>query len=50
MKWEIINKFSLKNQNYFRSQDVFAEFPERSHYHLSKVLASMVNMGMLANV
>ena len=38
MKWAIIKTFSAKNKNCFRYKD-----PS----HLSKVLASMVSMGML---
>ena len=47
MKWEIIKKFSAKNKNCFRYKDVIAEYPDKDPSHLSKVLASMVSMGML---
>ena len=47
MKWEIIKKFSTRNKNCFRYKDVIAEFPDKDPSHLSKVLASMVSMGML---
>jgi len=47
MKWEIIKKFSVKNKTCFCYADVLAEFPDKDRSHLSKVLSSMVNMGML---
>ena len=47
MKWEIIKKFSTRNKNCFRYKDVIAEFPDKDPSHLSKILASMVSMGML---
>ena len=47
MKWEIIKKFSAKNKNCFRYKDVIAEFPDKDSSHLSKVLTSMICMGML---
>ena len=47
MRWEIIKKFSAKNKNCFRYKDVIAEFPDKDRSHLSKVLTSMVSMGML---
>ena len=50
MKWEIIKKFSAKNKNCFRYKDVIAEFPDNDRSHLSKVLASMVSMGMLVKL
>ena len=43
----MIKKFSAKNKNCFRYKDVIAEFPDKDRSHLSKVLASMVSMGML---
>ena len=50
MKWEIIKKFSAKNKNCFRYGDVIAEFPDKDPSYLSKVLASMVSMGMLVKL
>lgn len=47
MKWEIIKNFSTKNMNFFSYKDVIAEYPEKDRSYLSKVLAAMVNMGML---
>ena len=47
MKWEIIKKFSGKNKSFFSYNDVIAEYPEKDRSYLSKVLAAMVNAGML---
>jgi predicted transcriptional regulator of viral defense system len=47
MRWAIIKKLSTKNKNCFRYKDLVAEFPDKDPSHLSKVLASMVSMGML---
>jgi len=47
MRWAIIMTLSAKNKNCFRYKDVIAEFPDKDPSHLSKVLASMVSMGML---
>ena len=47
MKWEVIKKFSAKNKNCFSYKDVIAEFPDKDRSHLSKVLATMIRMGML---
>lgn len=50
IRWEIIKKFSAKNNSCFRNMDVIAEFPNKGRSHLSKVLASMVSMGMLMKI
>lgn len=47
MKWEVIKKFSLENKSCFSYSDVIAEYPDRDHCYLSKVLAAMVRLGML---
>ena len=47
MRWAIIKTLSAKNKNCFRYKDVIAEFPDKDPSHLSKVLASMVSLGML---
>jgi len=47
MKWEIIKKFSVRGKTCFCYADVLAEFPDKDRSHLSKVLSSMVNMGIL---
>jgi len=47
MKWEIIKKFSAENKSCFSYKDVIAEYPDRDHSYLSKVLAEMVRSGML---
>lgn len=47
MRWAIIKTLSAKNNSCFRYKEVIAEFPDKDPSHLSKVLASMVSMGML---
>ncbi len=47
MKWAIIKKFSVRGKTCFCYADVLAEFPDKDRNHISKVLSSMVNMGML---
>ena len=47
MKWEIIKKFSAENKSCLSYKDVITEFPEKDHSYLSKVLATMVRLGML---
>ena len=47
MKWEIIKKFSAENKSCFSYKDVIAEYPDKDHSYLSKVLAVMVRLGML---
>jgi predicted transcriptional regulator of viral defense system len=50
MKWAIIKRFSVKNKNCFRYQDVLREFPEKDPSYLSKVINAMVSKGMLLKV
>lgn len=47
MKWKIIKKFSAENKNCFSYGDVLVEYPDKDRSYLSKVLAAMVNTGML---
>ena len=47
LSWNIIKKFSSKNTLGFTLQDVSREFPEKNRVHLSRILADMVDMGML---
>ena len=47
MKWKIIKKFSAENKNCFSYGDVLVEYPDKDRSYLSKVLAAMVNTGIL---
>ena len=47
MKWEIIKKFAAENKSCFSYKDVIAGYPDKDHSYLSKVLATMVRLGML---
>jgi len=47
MKWEIIKKFSAGKKSCFSYKDVIREYPDKDHSYLSKVLASMVRLGMI---
>ena len=47
MKWEIIKKFSAENKSCFGYKDVIREYPDKDYSYLSKVLAAMVELGML---
>lgn len=47
MKYTIIKALFAKNRNCFRYKDVLEEFPHKDHSYLSKILASMVDRGML---
>ena len=47
MNWKIIKKFSAENKNCFSYGDVLVEYPDKDRSYLSKVLAAMVNTGML---
>lgn len=47
MKWEIIKKLSAENRSCFGYKDVITEYPDKDHSYLSKVLTTMVRLGML---
>jgi predicted transcriptional regulator of viral defense system len=47
MKWEILKKFSAENKSCFLYKDVIAEYPDKDHSYLSRVLAAMVRSGMI---
>ena len=47
MKWEVIKRFSAENKSCFSYKDVIAEYPDKDHSYLTKVLAAMVRSGML---
>ena len=45
--WELIKKFSGNDQDCFTFQDVVEEYPAKAKVYLSKVLAAMMEKGML---
>jgi len=47
MKWEIMKRFSTENKHCFSYRDVLKEYPDKDGSYLSKILAAMVNTGML---
>jgi hypothetical protein len=47
MSWNIVKQFSGRNMFGFTFQDVVKAFPEKSRVHLARILAEMVNKGML---
>ena len=50
LNWNIIKQFSSKNMFSFRTQDVVREFPEKHRGYLTKVLAKMLEEGMLCKL
>jgi predicted transcriptional regulator of viral defense system len=50
MRWNIIKHFSSKNMFGFTFQDVARAFPEKNRVHLARILAEMVNKGMLSKI
>ena len=50
MKWKIIKQFSSRNRFGFTFQDVVKEFPEKNPVHLARILAAMVEEGMLCKI
>jgi len=50
LSWRIINQFSSKNVLGFRFQDVVREFSGKHPAHLTKILADMVDKGMLRKI
>lgn len=47
VSWDLIKKFSGANQYCFTFQDVLLEYPNANRIYLSRVLAGMVEKGML---
>ena len=47
LSWNIIKKFSGADQDCFTFQDVLLEYPDANRIYLSRVLAGMVEKGML---
>ncbi len=50
LSWSIIKQFSSRNSFGFTLQDVVREFPEKNSVHLARILASMVDKGMLCKI
>ena len=50
LSWNIIRHFSSRNMSGFTFQDVTRAFPEKNRVHLARILAEMVNMGMLCKI
>ena len=50
MSWNIIKQFSSRNMSGFTFQDVARAFPEKNRVHLARILADMVNKGMLCKI
>jgi len=50
MKWKIIKQFARRNTFGFTFQEVLKEFPEKNPVHLARVLAGMVEEGMLFKI
>jgi predicted transcriptional regulator of viral defense system len=50
LSWNILKRFSMRNEPGFTLQDVSREFPGKKTVYLAKVLAEMVSMGMLCKI
>ena len=50
LSWSIIKQFSSRNMFGFRFQDVVREFPEKHPVYLARILADMVDKGMLCKI
>ncbi len=50
LRWSIIKQFSGRNTFGFKFQDVVKEFPEKHSVYLARILADMVDKGMLCKV
>jgi len=50
LSWNIIKQFSSRNMFGFTFQDVAVAFPEKNRVHLARILAEMVNKGMLCKI
>ncbi|MEI6047851.1 MAG: type IV toxin-antitoxin system AbiEi family antitoxin [Bacteroidota bacterium] len=47
VSWDIIKRFSGADQNCFTFKDVLLEYPDSNRIYLSRVLAGMIEKGML---
>ncbi len=50
LSWSIIKQFSSRNRFGFTFQDVLREFPENNPSYMARLLAEMVNKGMLKKI
>jgi predicted transcriptional regulator of viral defense system len=50
LSWKIIKQFSIRNRFYFTYKDVAMEYPEKKPAYLTRVLADMVNEGMICKI
>jgi predicted transcriptional regulator of viral defense system len=50
LSWSIIKQFSSRNSCGFKLQDVVREFPEKNRVYLGRLLANMVDKGMLKKI
>ena len=50
LSWNIIKHFSSRNVFGFTLEDVARAFPEKNQVHLARILAEMVNTGMLRKI
>ncbi len=50
MSWSIIKQFSSSNMFGFTFQDVAREFPGKNRVYLARILAEMVDKGMLCKI
>ena len=50
LSWSIIKQFSSRNMFGFTFQDVVREFPQKHPVYLSRILADMVDKGMLCKI
>jgi hypothetical protein len=50
LSWSIIKQFSSRNIFGFAFQDVAREFPGKNRVYLARILAGMVDMGMLCKI
>jgi len=50
LSWNIIKQFSSRNMFGFTFQDVARAFPEKNHVHPARILAEIVDKGMLCKI
>ncbi len=50
LSWTILKQFASRNSFGFTFQGVVKEFPEKNRVHLSRILADMVDKGMLYKI
>lgn len=50
LNWSIIKRFASRNMLGFTLQDVAGDFPDKNRVYLAKVLAEMVDLGVLCKI